>query len=366
LTFIGSATTEGLKGLGPGAFLVSIFPGAVLVLALFGLFGARLYPWQQPAPGQPDGLAAFLDSASHLGAGGIVALVLAVLVLSVLIRPFQIAAVQLLEGYWTARSTGFLEALAVERQRRAKSVAMWAADEGSHPLTRPGPKFAEVAADASARQRAARIQQGARLRSSDFPASIRQVLPTRLGNILRRAETSAGERYGLDTVTTYPRLYPQLSARLESSIATQLNLIDVSAALTLTLLATTALSAPLIARSGWDAWRLLPAAFAMAAVVAYGGAQRAARIYADLLHTAYDLHRFDMLTALHRPLPEWPALERRENAQLTRFLTGEDPIPAPGAPLTGRYDHDRTPPGSGSRPAGTPASPAPTPPSAPA
>ncbi|WP_369035248.1 hypothetical protein [Streptomyces adonidis] len=39
--------------------------------------------------------------------------------------------------------------------------------------------------------------------------------------------------------------------------------------------------------------------------------------YSECVRTAFDLHRFDMLTALHLPLPEGPEAERALNRELS-------------------------------------------------
>src|SRR4051812_32989747 len=49
-----------------------------------------------------------------------------------------------------------------------------------------------------------------------------------------------------------------------------------------------------------------------------------AREHGTLLATAYDLHRFDMLTALRLPLPKTPEQERAMNERLTDFFLFAD------------------------------------------
>lgn len=344
MAFLGSVSSEGIKGLGPAAALVSLLPSATLVLALFALPSASLYPWQTGTNQAPDGLPSVTEAAKNLGSGGTVALLLSVLVIAVLLRPFQIAAVQFLEGYWRGRALRLAEAIAIERHRRRRSIAAFWADPESFEYEPPeNLVFQEIASSQRRREEGRRTRYRAESRLAGYPHSPNHLLPTSLGNILRRAETTAGERYGLDTVTTYPRLYPNLSQRLDARIGNQLNVIDTSSALVFVFTVVALASGPLLWRPGPDLWRLLPLLLAVAAIVAYRGTRRAADLYADLLLTAYDLHRFEMLSALHRKLPATPQEERDSNAELTTFLLGRKPFPAPNAPLTEMYSHPDPP-----------------------
>jgi hypothetical protein len=54
--------------------------------------------------------------------------------------------------------------------------------------------------------------------------------------------------------------------------------------------------------------------------VAYRAAVRTARTYGVTLGLAFDLHRFDMLKALHHPLPANPTQELLLNRRITRFF----------------------------------------------
>lgn len=340
MVYLGSLTKESVKGLGQGAVLVSVLPSAILVLIVFALPAASLYPWQDQASGSvADGLPAILDAARDLGVGGAAVLVLTVLLAAVLVRPFQIAAVQALEGYWTSFWWTFPEQLAIERHRRRRSMAMWG---GTEDMEEPAnPTFAEVARYLRQKAQNNRWEDRAQRVLDEYPRDQAYLLPTALGNVLRRAETSAGERYGLGTVGMYPRLYPHLSARLDTQMSGEFNLLDVSAALVFVFAGSAAASAPLVWRL--DGWSLLPVAFVAGAAIAYRGARRAAGSHAVLLHTAFDLHRFDMLNALRRTLPLTPEQELSDNQALTEFLTGQPPTPPPGPMLQGRYDHPEPP-----------------------
>ncbi|KQC37195.1 hypothetical protein [Frankia sp. ACN1ag] len=93
------------------------------------------------------------------------------------------------------------------------------------------------------------------------------------------------------------------------------NTLDAAARLSVTMAATAVVAAVLLlpSSSWWACLALIPLTIAR---VAYLGAVRAALAYGECVCTAFDLHRFDMLTALHVPLPGTPEAERALNRQL--------------------------------------------------
>lgn len=331
------AVRGSIRGLGPGAYLVNVLPSAVLVAGVLALGASQLYPWADPAvtDGQAvsPGPASVLAAVRNLDAAGGIALAATVLVVTVLIRPFQISAVQMLEGYWRERRwLSPVESYAVERHVWRRSVSR--ARTLPVPQDVVPPSFGAVAAQARRVRRNSRRRSGARAIAGQYPESPDLVLPTLLGNVLRRAETTAGERYGLDTVTSYPRLHPFLSPRLSQESETQLNVIDTAATLTIVFGCLAAAAAPLSVRL--DAWALVPVVLAVVSGLSYRGARIAAGRQGVLLAAAFDLHRFDMLAGMHRKLPEDADEEYRENQALSEVLRGEPPT---AKALRWRYVH---------------------------
>jgi hypothetical protein len=68
-------------------------------------------------------------------------------------------------------------------------------------------------------------------------------------------------------------------------------------------------------------WWLCGAALALAAV-SYKGAVTAAQAYSGLMHVVYDLHRFDLLDALHYPLPADRASEEVMFSEVSDLFAG--------------------------------------------
>jgi hypothetical protein len=278
--------------------LVGLLPGALLALFVLALV------WSG-APGDAPAVDRVLDHARDLDAwaGGLLfgALVVAALVL----QPLQLGLVRALEGYWPAP----VRALGRGRQeRRRDALATAAAPRAEMPAA------AELAAMAEAESRLRRL----------FPSDPAWLLPTRLGNALRAAETRAGEPYGLDAVVAWPRLYPLLPDGVRALVDDQRDGLDLAARFCAVFAAAAAVSMALLAPHGW--WLLVPAACLALARLSYRGAVAAAIAYGEGIRAAIDLHRFDLLTAMHLPLPATLEQERAVNEQLSLFLRQSWPV----------------------------------------
>lgn len=243
---------------------------------------------------------------------------------AILLRPFQVVLVQILEGYWSARGpVGFAAQLATERHERRFEKAR--VMQSARPLTKRGKTLTMQARHARAQRKAEAISLRARSIYDSYPRPDSddvlhnsRLMPTRLGNLLRDGEDVAGNRYGLDLPAVEHRLQPVLSAPVRDLITRQLDLLDTLSALCVMFSAAAVASAVLIIR--WDAASLAPCVAVLAAVASYRGALRVADEHRVVLATAVDLHRFDMIKALHYELPKTAKQEYRFNLRLSGFL----------------------------------------------
>lgn len=177
-------------------------------------------------------------------------------------------------------------------------------------------------------------------------------LPTRLGNVLRSAERHPRLRYGIDTVTVWPRLYPLLPDRVVAGLNAGRATVEASL-VTATLFAVFALYAGTLLVLGRERWWLFVCCFGGGMLVArlfYRTAVSAAVGYAEQLKAAFDVYRLDLLRQLDGAAqdgsagatpPPWtppaaPAEERCRWQQLSLlWLTGvhdgveEPPRPRP-------------------------------------
>ncbi len=286
--------------------------GCLWALVRAGSFSGRRSDWAAVVPATAGAVATTLLTLT--ACAGLLAL---------LLQPFQVRAVRVLEGYWdrwpvTARLAGVL----VEVQRR-RWEALRERAQGRRSLSGASSSTSGGAADRRIRADAGR-RLGAR-------PPVDALLPTALGNALRAGEMSAGERYGLATLAAWPRIYMQVSDRMSDVLRSTRDALDVATNLCWSFLALTVVSATALYDEPAHRW--LSAAALLLAAVAYKGAVIAAQSYAGLMRVVFDLHRFDLAEALHYPLPA----DRHEEDVL--FTDVSDLLTGRGRPDL-PYDHD--------------------------
>jgi hypothetical protein len=147
-----------------------------------------------------------------------------------------------------------------------------------------------------------------------------RLLPTRLGNILRASEDRPSEKYGLDGVACWPRLWLLLPAGVKDDVANARNRLD-SAALVMFW------SLLFVVWSLWIWWAALLGL--LAAIFSYRAMLAAAADYAALFEACFDTHRLALYAALHWPLPRNPQEELVSGEALTRYLWRGSKKPTP-------------------------------------
>jgi hypothetical protein len=151
----------------------------------------------------------------------------------------------------------------------------------------------------------------ARLRS--IPPSEHLVMPTRLGDILRAAEFRPGDKYGLDTTVCWYSLWLLLPAEVKQEISQARLELDRAARAWLW-------GALFLVWTPWLFYVALPVGILIPLLAYYVGMLNAARLFGDLMETAFDLHRMTLYDALHLPRPTSAADERAHGALVTRLL----------------------------------------------
>lgn len=139
------------------------------------------------------------------------------------------------------------------------------------------------------------------------PAELGAVLPTRLGNTLRAAESYSGdpERWGLDAVFWWPRLYLIIPdgtrAQVDEARASMDQMVVLSA---LSVVFATVAVGFGIAGLPLVVW--IPCASGGLALswLVYRAAVTSAAAFGDLIRSCFDLYRGDLLTHLGWPMPD--------------------------------------------------------------
>ncbi|WP_433510103.1 hypothetical protein ACQP2T_40335 [Nonomuraea sp. CA-143628] len=141
-------------------------------------------------------------------------------------------------------------------------------------------------------------------RGSLYPVDESRLMPTELGNILRGAEDHSRDRYGIDGVTAWPRLYTTLPDTFRQTFAGAAGDLDL-------MVTVSGLGLAFSLAGGALGAVLLPWHWALGCcwgglVVAwwgYRGAVRAAEPYGELFRSAFDVYRWTLLDTmgLRRP-----------------------------------------------------------------
>jgi flagella basal body P-ring formation protein FlgA len=133
-----------------------------------------------------------------------------------------------------------------------------------------------------------------------FPDEPGEVLPTQLGNVLRNAERYPLQRYDMDGVLFWPRLYAAMPAGFAEKLDDARSTLDFMVVMsTLGALFAVAAGAIVLLRGGsWWVFLACLLGGLLVAWLAYGSAVTAAVAYGQLVKSAFDLYRDDLREAL--------------------------------------------------------------------
>jgi hypothetical protein len=211
------------------------------------------------------------------------------------------------------------------RWHRLRTQAKKAATDPKAAAERPGSRYETDAADVLYDQ---------------YPARHARVMPTAFGNVIRSAEDYAHHRYGFDVIQLWPRLSVVLP--IEYLVDVETSMIEYETPLMVSFGTAILASSTLLLMFSTISTAAFVAIFVgtcIASWIAYRLSLRAVRNYGDLMRTAVDLYRTDLL---EKWWPELLALDddRRRLAALREFvITGKKPRVeglAPADPPAGR------------------------------
>lgn len=299
--------------------LVGVLPSITLAILLFGL----IFSWSETPSVMPN-LDILANKINAVDLKESILIFIAVIVFSIIVYPLQMQLVRIFEGYWsTHKPIRIFYNIGIKIQKYKRKELEKKRSKQELRQYYPDEKF---------------------------------LLPTSLGNVLRAAEHIAGRRYGFATVSIWPRLYPLVTENLRNILDDQRSQLDVSISFCTIFFIFTIISIiyyigiiytaslrdfPLnfildnISTNNYPfvnfylmvnlaikygLWLTIPLFSAILAWLSYRGAISAALAYGKSIQTAFDLHRFDLLKALHLPLPANLAEETENNYDLSEFF----------------------------------------------
>lgn len=317
--------------------LVSMVPALFLVLwsAALATSGA----WQGPP--HPEWIGPRLGSWSI---AGVAWLLLASLATGLFLHPLQFAMTQVLEGYWGhSRVARVLLAARIRHHRRRlqathKAVARLddrlvdRIDEVIGQIRRSDPdRVARLSAEEQARVVLHSPEgnglggllaagEAAHHASERYP-ELDRIMPTRLGNALRREEDRAGGQYGIDAMLTAPHFALVAADKHVQYLKDTRQQMDTSVRLCVVSLLGSLEAAACLLTDGW--WLLVALVPYALAYLAYRAAVAAADEYTTAVKTVIDLNRFSLYESLNVERPHDLREERHNNEKLMRVLEGE-------------------------------------------
>ena len=138
------------------------------------------------------------------------------------------------------------------------------------------------------------------------------VMPTRLGNIIKAAETYPRQRYGADAAILWPRLAPFLPAEFAEALSVAQTSMEIMLVLSALSFVFSVVSCSLLAALTLDIGLFAVCAVGfLLAWICYRNSLHGALGYAELIKTAFDLHRGKLLDALGLEKPSDPEEERK-------------------------------------------------------
>jgi hypothetical protein len=321
--------------------VVSTIPTLIGTTWLYLLF--LLHPWQSPLDW--ESLAANNPIAQPIQG---LALVVVTVTVAVVTHPLQFVLIQVLEGYWGSSAAGL--ALAYRRSliQASRYDRAFGLRRKANARTHPGDDSLRLRADPAARDAAARraLMQGLTFSAasavvSSYPDNPENILPTRLGNVLRRYETRGGQSVGLPILNWTTFIGMVADPRHTSYVQDQRQGLDLAVRMTAVGLFCATVSA--IALWPHGLWVLLAVLPYAAAWLSYRGALAAAHAYGQACEAWLYLNRFALYEQLHLELPATSGAEREMNEGLAEMLEGADDYNVRYANSSDESPDDETP-----------------------
>lgn len=324
---------SGSKVIGRYFTVVSFIPSTVFTTYFLVL--KRSGAWSKPKIDLAGALTSLdLKDAVALGFGG--------LLLALALHPMQFTLVQIFEGYWGGSWVAVRAAAWCTMCHRRRWIKLQKATgeyalqiEELQDMHKSPPAATANASFAQMKEHIAAAEQ-TRIWGY-YPRQIEQVMPTRLGNVLRMHEMNAGQIYGMNAVTAVPRLMLIGDPKHVEYVQDQRTNLDLAVRTAALSIAAAAMTLAFMWRHGL--WMLLALAPCVVAYSAYRGSVRAGYEYGLALMMLIEFNRFGLYEKLHLGLPKTLGAEEKVNAQLGVLFSDDPAVQRPNRRL--RYDHPK-------------------------
>jgi hypothetical protein len=296
-----------------GSKLADRYAAVTAPAIVFWIGGALAWAYHHGSLSHLSTLTRWLDKQSSVTQLAVIIAVLAAIAASgLIIDRLTTPVLRLLEGYWPP----WLGRL--RRWMLSRVNAKATADDNTWKALSQLVFSGTAAVTAEKLSEFAKLDQRRRRRPDDP----KRYMPTRIGNILRSAETKPYDKYGLDAVVVWPRLWLLLPDATRDELVAARAALDSSVAATVWG----------VLFCGFAIWTVLaiPLGLVVAVSAVAVWTPGRAETFADLVESAYDLYRTDLYKQLRWPPPTNPAQEHVQGQLLTSYLWrgSDDPGPS--------------------------------------
>jgi hypothetical protein len=223
---------------------------------------------------------------------------LLVAVSAIVVQRLELNVLRFLEGYWVSW---------------LRPLRKWLIHRQAVHGDKAEQRFQTLAGKGLASLTADELDEYARLdwQLKQTPVKPDRLMPTQLGNILRAAELRSLEKYGLESIICFPRLWLLLPNEVKTELTEARGRLNAMVRIWVWS----------VLFLGWGiwAWWAIPIGI-IAAFVSHRWILDAAVIYGDLVESAFDLYRTSLYKSLRWKLPTNPTEERQTGAALTDYL----------------------------------------------
>jgi hypothetical protein len=280
--------------------LVSVLPSVLFVAFAYFLLESGALSGQ---PNWGDSSKALRD----LGLGGSAILVIAAIALSMVMHPVQFVLVQILEGYWGTGRWAVRLRVGLVNRHHSRFAAL-------HDGPLDSDEYDALRLSSPDAFRLISLNDEARRQLTYYPDDPKWIMPTRLGNVLRRFEMAAGRPFGLNGLSVLPHIGLVADDKHIAYLNDQRSALDLA----VRGCVVSGLASLLAVVALWDdgLWLLLALIPYAGAYLSYRGAIVTASHYGVAICSVIALNRFALYERLRVELPGSPAQEVRLNDRL--------------------------------------------------